>query len=168
MVRRGKVVAEQRARQLRMKAKRKRKAALPPAPLSSENALSPPAHWTGKRPVVLVVDDSKAALINAKKILEHKMYRVLLAENGREAWTLLQDEKPDLILSDIDMPALDGFGLLKLVREDLRLSDMPFILMTSNMAAHAKAFEQKGFDSLLPKPYNPEDLVEQIRFLLKE
>jgi len=171
LLRRGKVVSEQKARSRRMQAKRKRKAALPPLPVVSQtegSLVTKPQKQSGKRSMILVVDDSKAALMNAKKILDQEMYRVVMAENGREAWGVLQEEKPDLILSDIDMPALDGFGLLKLVREDLRLSDIPFILMTSNMAAHAKAYEQKGFDSLLPKPYKPEDLIEQIKFLLQE
>ena len=54
-------------------------------------------------------------------------------------------------------------GVLDLVREDLRLADLPFILMTSHLYAHVQSSQAAGFDSLLPKPYSPEDLVEQVK-----
>lgn len=164
-----KVRRDREHRALRMRRKRQRKAAAPPraAPVgagSVEVSLDAPEY----RPLILVVDDSKAALHNAKKVLDGQPYRVALAENGREAWALLQDQKPDLIISDIDMPLMNGFELLKLVREDLRLADLPFILMTSHLYTHVQSSQSAGFDSLLPKPYNPEDLVDQVRFLLQE
>lgn len=156
-------------RAVRMRRKRQRRQAAPPRALPSaacvhDIPLDAPEH----RPLILVVDDSPVALHNAKRVLDSQPYRVALAENGRQAWALLQDQKPDLIISDIDMPQMTGFDLLRLVREDLRLSDLPFILMTSNLYAHAQASQSAGFDSLLPKPYAPEDLVEQVRFLLQQ
>lgn len=164
-----KVRAAKEARAVRMRRKRQRKAALPPRIVPSASIVhdvsrDAPEH----RPLILVVDDSKAALFNAKRILESQPYRVVLAENGKQAWSLLQDQKPDLILSDLDMPLMTGFELLRLVREDLRLADLPFILMTSHLYAHVQASQNAGFDSLLSKPYHPEDLVEQVRFLLQE
>lgn len=160
---------EREARALRMRRKRHRKAAQPPRAVPSasmvhEISLDAPEH----RPLILVVDDSRAALQYAKSVLEKQPYRVLLAENGRVAWSYMQDQKPDLVLSDIDMPVMTGFELLRLVREDLRLADLPFILMTSHLSTHVKSSQGAGFDSLLPKPYSPEDLVEQVRFLLQE
>lgn len=164
-----KVRRDQEHRALRMRRKRQRKAAAPPrASPSAENLNEVPLDAPEYRPLILVVDDSKAALHNAKKVLDGQPYRVALAENGREAWALLQDQKPDLIISDIDMPLMNGFELLKLVREDLRLADLPFILMTSHLYTHVQSSQSAGFDSLLPKPYNPEDLVDQVRFLLQE
>lgn len=164
-----KVQTEREHRALRMRRKRQRKAAAPPRPSPSSASLNEvPLDAPEHRPLILVVDDSKAALHNAKQVLDRQPYRVMLAENGRQAWALLQDQKPDLIISDIDMPLMTGFELLKLVREDLRLADLPFILMTSHLYTHVQASQNAGFDSLLPKPYNPEDLVDQVRFLLQE
>lgn len=164
-----KVRKEREHRALRMRRKRQKKDAAPPRASPSSSTLNDvPLDAPEHRPLILVVDDSKAALHNAKKVLDRQPYRVMLAENGRQAWALLQDQKPDLIISDIDMPLMTGFELLKLVREDLRLADLPFILMTSHLYTHVQASQNAGFDSLLPKPYNPEDLVDQVRFLLQE
>lgn len=117
------------------------------------------------RPLVLVVDDSKAALVHAREILERGAYRVEVADNGRTAWALLQDHKPDLILSDIDMPVMTGLELLRLVREDLRLADLPFVLMTGNLFYH-QSLPSPEADSLLSKPYRAEDLLSQVNYLL--
>lgn len=120
------------------------------------------------RSVILIVDDSQSALFNAKKILEKQPYRLIFAENGQQAWGLIQDQIPDLVISDIDMPVMNGFQLLKLMREDYRLGSTPFMMMTSNIQAHLKEGSTAQFDSLLCKPYKPEDLIDQVRFLLQE
>lgn len=160
---------ERQERALRMRKKRQRRAAQPPKAIPSASIVhdmsrEAPEH----RPLILVVDDSKAAREYTRTILEKQPYRVIVAENGRVAWSYLQDQTPDLIISDIDMPLMTGFELLRLVREDLRLADMPFILMTSRLYKHVQSDQAAGFDSLLPKPHSPEDLVEQVRFLLQE
>lgn len=121
-----------------------------------------------RRPVVLVVDDSTVALELTRRILEENRYRVVTANHGRDAWAALQDLHPDLILTDIEMPHLDGFGLLKLVRADLALADVPVILMTANPVDHIKKGQQQGIDGFLPKPYEETDLIEQIRYVLQE
>lgn len=164
-----KVQSDRQARALRMRRKRQRKAAQPPKVSPSASMVHEVSREAPeRRPLILVVDDSKAAREYTRSILEKQPYRVLVADNGRAAWSYLQDQKPDLIISDIDMPLMTGFELLRLVREDLRLADLPFILMTSHLYAHVQSSQAAGFDSLLPKPYSPEDLVEQVRFLLQE
>lgn len=164
-----KVQADRTARALRMRRKRQRKAAQPPKVSPSASMVHEISREAPeRRPLILVVDDSKAAREYTRSILEKQPYRVLVADNGRAAWSYLQDQKPDLIISDIDMPLMTGFELLRLVREDLRLADLPFILMTSHLYTHVQSSQAAGFDSLLPKPYSPEDLVEQVRFLLQE
>ena len=170
-VRRKKIKAQMQARATRMRRKRRRSAALPPKAVPASSSASdngPPSDTPERRPVILVVDDSKSALVHAQRILETRAYRVVVAENGHVAWGLLQDQKPDLVISDIDMPKLDGFGLLRLIREDLRLADLPVMLMTGHLYLHVQAHQHEGFDSLLPKPYRPEDLLDQVKFLLQE
>ena len=170
LVRVQRVRAANKARALRMLRLRQKKAAQPPkaspsASLVSDNlSREAPEH----RPMILIANDSRAALQHAKSILEKQPYRVVLAENGRIAWGIMQEEKPDLVISDIDMPQLNGFQLLRLVREDLKLADLPFILMTNHLYTHVQSSQSAGFDSLLPMPYRPEDLVEQVRFLLQQ
>lgn len=164
-----KVRAEKDARAYRMRKQRKRKQAQPPRAAPSASIIHAiPQEAPENRPLILVVDDSKTALLNIQRVLYTQPYRVVVAEDGRQAWGLLQDESPALIISDIDMPFMTGLDLLKLVRSDLRLMETPFILMTSNLYKYLQASKAAGYDSLLSKPYRPEDLVEQVRHFLED
>lgn len=121
-----------------------------------------------RRAVVLVVDDSDTVLEAAKSALADRGYRVVLASNGREAWSTMQDTRPDIMVSDIDMPALDGFGLLRLVRSDLQLANLPVILMTGDANRLLEAGKLADISGILSKPFADRDLVDQVRFLLQE
>jgi CheY-like chemotaxis protein len=123
---------------------------------------------TKRRALVLVVDDSPTVLIAARKALENESYRVITSESGREAWNVLQDEHPDLIISDIEMPNVNGFQLLKLVREDLELADLPVMLMTSHLYYDVKMGQAAGANAFLTKPYEADDLIEQVRYLIPD
>jgi two-component system chemotaxis sensor kinase CheA len=80
---------------------------------------------------VLVVDDSITTRTLEKNILENSGYRVLVATDGEEAWSLMQTEALDLVVSDIAMPRMDGFALTERIRDDERFRDLPVILVTS-------------------------------------
>jgi len=80
---------------------------------------------------ILVVDDSITARSLEKSILEAHGYRVRIAVDGVEALELLRAEKADLIITDIQMPRLDGFGLLEALKQDSRLSKIPVIIVSS-------------------------------------
>jgi CheY-like chemotaxis protein len=125
-------------------------------------------HRGDRRPIVLVADDSSTVLETIRKALEDRQYRVVLANHGREAWSAMQDFRPDIVVSDIDMPFLDGFGLLRMIRSDLDLADMPVILMTANASSMLEANKLAGVSGVLAKPFEDRDLVDQIRFLLQE
>lgn len=121
-----------------------------------------------RRAVVLVVDDSSTVLEAARAALSERGYRVVVASNGREAWSTMQDARPDIMVSDIDMPALDGFGLLRLVRSDLQLANLPVILMTGDAGRLLEAGKLSDISGILSKPFADRDLVDQVRFLLQE
>lgn len=121
-----------------------------------------------RRPVVLVVDDSPTALESARRLLEDHRYRVVTASHGKDAWSALQDLHPDLILTDIEMPHMDGFGLLRLVRADLALAEIPVVFMTANPVHHIRAGKQNGINGFVLKPYREEDLIGQLQYLLQE
>jgi len=131
-------------------------------------AIRNPRPGLERRPVVMVVDDSDTFRQSVRKILEEEDYRVLVAEHGRAAWDLLQEQRPDMIISDIDMPHLDGFGLLNLIRGDLKLADVPMVLMTSHIDVDVQVGPKTGVDGFLPKPFEPQDILEQVRFVLNE
>lgn len=97
-----------------------------------------------KHPKILVVDDSITTRTLEKNILEAAGYRVQLATNGEEAMSLLMtDELPNLIVSDVNMPLLDGFGLTERVKQNPRYTDIPVILVTS---LDSPADKSKGID----------------------
>jgi CheY-like chemotaxis protein len=84
---------------------------------------------------VLVVDDSFTLRELQRRMLERAGYRVLLAEDGREALDVLEvEDDVELLVTDIDMPILDGFGLVRAVRSDGRFESMPVIIVTSRDA----------------------------------
>lgn len=129
----------------------------------------PPSKYKRKnQSTILLVEDSLTARITIKKILNKWHYNVIEAEDGKKAWEFLQKNKPDLIISDIDMPQLTGLELLKLIREDMTLVDIPVILITGSPKYHLQAAQQTGVDGLLSKPFEDKDLIDQVRFLLQE
>jgi chemotaxis protein histidine kinase CheA/CheY-like chemotaxis protein len=83
------------------------------------------------RPHILVVDDSITTRTLEKNILESKNYQVTVAVNGKEAWDMLQNQKFSLLITDVNMPIMDGFALTELVKQDAELNSMPVIIVTS-------------------------------------
>jgi two-component system chemotaxis sensor kinase CheA len=83
------------------------------------------------RPRILVADDSITTRTLEKNILEAAGYEVRAAADGQEAWSRLQEESFSLLVSDVDMPRLDGCGLTEKIRADEKLKNLPVILVTS-------------------------------------
>ena len=80
---------------------------------------------------ILVVEDEAGIRLNVTLMLKGEGYTVDSAENGREGIEHAQNFAPDLIVSDVMMPELDGFGLLEALRADPRFVDIPFIFLTA-------------------------------------
>lgn len=123
------------------------------------------------RALILIVDDSPASLYSAKRALSDK-YNIVTAKNGIDALDVIgslykKGQTPNLIVSDVDMPELDGFGLVNRLAADLRLSDIPVIIMTSHLELHIPiATDKKGIRGLLTKPYKNQELQSQVEYLL--
>lgn len=122
----------------------------------------------GRRSVVLLVDDSPTMLLKLRKVLELWEYKVITAKDGREAWGELQKVKPDLLVSDIEMPNLNGLELVKLMRSDLTLMSVPVVLITGNVEQYLKAGQMVEIEGLLQKPFEDKILIDQIRYILQE
>ncbi|WP_343630853.1 Hpt domain-containing protein [Roseateles sp.] len=112
-------------------------------------------------PLVMVVDDSLTVRRVTQRLLEREGYRVLLAKDGLDAMERLGgDELPTVVLSDIEMPRMDGFDLVRNLRADARLSSLPVIMITSRIAQkHRDYAQQLGVDDYLGKPYDEEHLL---------
>jgi len=115
-------------------------------------------------PLVLVVDDSLTVRRVTQRLLEREGYRVHLAKDGLEAMErLAEEELPAVVLSDIEMPRMDGFDLVRNLRADSRLATLPVIMITSRIAQkHRDYAHQLGVDDYLGKPYDEELLLSLI------
>jgi chemosensory pili system protein ChpA (sensor histidine kinase/response regulator) len=115
-------------------------------------------------PLVLVVDDSITVRRVTQRLLQREGYRVALAADGLQALEKLAEEKPAVVLSDIEMPRMDGFDLARNIRGDLRLKDLPIIMITSRIAEkHREHARELGVDHYLGKPYSEEELLSLVK-----
>lgn len=119
--------------------------------------------------LILVVDDSSSVRALVGKSLKEAGFHVMLAENGRVALEILRNEKPDLILSDIDMPEMNGEDFCQAVHADAVLAAIPFIVMSANdQRPIMRRMLQLGADSYLVKPFNVDQLVITVEKLLSD
>jgi chemosensory pili system protein ChpA (sensor histidine kinase/response regulator) len=120
-------------------------------------------------PLVLVVDDSITVRRVTQRLLQREGYRVTMAADGLQALERLAEELPSVILSDIEMPRMDGFDLLRNVRADAKLKHLPTIMITSRIAEkHREYAFELGANHYLGKPYNEEELLSLIRRYARE
>ena len=114
-------------------------------------------------PLVMVVDDSLTVRRVTQRLLLREGYRVVLAKDGLDALERLAEGVPAIVLSDIEMPRMDGFDLVRNMRADARLRDLPVIMITSRIAQkHRDYAAELGVDHYLGKPYSEEDLLALI------
>lgn len=117
---------------------------------------------------ILVIEDEPQMLRNLMTILRAEGFAVLGAPGGEEGVALARSEKPDLILCDLMMPVLDGFGVLQRVRGDSRLAPVPFIFLTARgEREEVRAGMNLGADDYLTKPVKVDDLLAAIRTRLE-
>ncbi len=119
-------------------------------------------------PRVLVVDDSVTVRKVSTRLLERHGMQVRTAKDGIDALARLQEERPDVMLLDIEMPRMDGFEVAGRVRHDPRLHDLPIIMITSRTGTkHRERAETIGVDRYLGKPFQETELLAQIEALVE-
>lgn len=115
---------------------------------------------------IMVVDDSVTVRKVTTRFLEREGYNVITAKDGVDALAVLQDEIPDLMLLDIEMPRMDGFEVAKNVRTTQRWKHLPIIMITSRTGSkHREHGLSLGVNRYMGKPYQEEVLLEAIREL---
>ncbi|MES2249909.1 MAG: Hpt domain-containing protein [Pseudomonadota bacterium] len=120
-------------------------------------------------PLVLVVDDSITVRRVTQRLLQREGYRVSLAADGLQALERLQQERPAVVLSDIEMPRMDGFDLARNIRADTALAELPIIMITSRIAEkHREYARDLGVNHYLGKPYSEEELLRLVRAYTSE
>jgi len=121
----------------------------------------------GTKPVVLLVDDSDDFREFMRDVLSES-YTVVEAVNGQEAWSQLKKTRPDIILSDVMMPVMDGNQFCRLVKDTPEYADIPFVLLTARLATeHKKEGYESGADDYITKPFDIDLLNLRIRNLMR-
>jgi len=113
--------------------------------------------------VVMVVDDSKVVRVKTGRLLAQQQYQVSHAADGLEALRQLGDQVPDVVITDVEMPGMDGFELTRHIRADPRTAGLPVIMITAADDRHREQAREVGVSVLLGKPYPEEALVAHIR-----
>ena len=131
---------------------------------AGKSVVSPQLAGPSQVPLVLVVDDSITVRRVTQRLLQREGYRVALAADGLQALERLQEERPTVVLSDIEMPRMDGFDLARNIRADGALRDLPIIMITSRIAEkHREHAMELGVNHYLGKPYSDEELLSLIQ-----
>lgn len=118
---------------------------------------------------VLVIEDETMLLENIKETLEMEYYDVSCAENGRVGVEVALREKPDLIVCDIMMPELDGFGVLLELRSNPVSATIPFIFLTARAdRGSMRQGMEMGADDYLTKPFTPNELITAVKARLEK
>ena len=125
---------------------------------------------THKKGTILVSDDDDEVRECIRMVLEKQGYRVVTVINGERALTEMDNEIPDLIISDIDMPKLDGYHFSEVVRKNSAWKDIPIIIV-SGLTKDSKQSEEVwahrlGVDAFIGKPFDPFLLAEKVEKLL--
>ncbi len=118
---------------------------------------------------ILVVDDSITTRILEQTVLESAGYDVMTAVDGVEAWNLLQERGADMVVSDVEMPRMDGFALCEAMRASRNFRDVPVVLVTT---LESEDHRQRGLDAgadayIVKSSFDQEALIETIEQLLK-
>lgn len=117
---------------------------------------------------ILAVDDNPDLTDFLKKALGEYFKRILIAADGAEALQLIRSHTPDIIVSDVMMPRMNGYELCKNIKEDITISHIPVILLTARDDKQSQMSGYKnGADAYLTKPFEVEMLMELIRNRLK-
>jgi len=118
---------------------------------------------------ILLIEDNPDMRDNTTEILELAHYNVVTAENGKKGIRLAQEKQPDLIICDIMMPELDGYGVLHLLSKEAQTASIPFIFLT---AKAEKSDYRKGMtlgaDDYLTKPYDDVELLSAVETRLRK
>jgi CheY-like chemotaxis protein len=153
-------LAEQRAEQERLAAQRveTERAEAERAPAAPRRVVK-----TAAQTLVLVADDSKVVRIKTGRLLAQHHYQVAYASDGLDAVQQMQAQLPDVLITDVEMPGLDGFELTRQLRADPQTAQLPVIMITAADDRHREQADAAGVSVLLGKPYPEDALIAHIR-----
>ncbi|MGV0025031.1 response regulator [Phormidesmis priestleyi] len=117
---------------------------------------------------VLVVDDSAMIRLILKESLSKSGFRVVEAIDGIEATAQIQSHRPDLVITDIVMPRMNGYELCRWIKSDPKTKSIPVMMCTTKNEDFDRYWGLKqGADAYIAKPYRPLELINAVRYLLE-
>jgi CheY-like chemotaxis protein len=111
----------------------------------------------------MVADDSKIVRVKTGRLLAQHQYRVSYATDGQDAMQQIEASAPDVVITDVEMPGMDGFELTRRVRQNPLTAHIPVIMITAADDRHREEAEHAGVTVLLGKPYPEDELMAHIR-----
>lgn len=120
------------------------------------------------KPQVLLVDDSMVVRKYVGDLLKKHGYDIVMKTDGWEAITYLNStvQKPELIISDIEMPNMNGFQLIEAIRKERKFNNVPVLVISAHAESHLKLMESENIQGFIKKPFEDKDLLSQISYLL--
>ena len=116
---------------------------------------------------IVIVEDSPTQAERLRRLIQSKAYRVRVAPNGQQALAMIRERKPQLVLSDIIMPEMNGYELCRAIKADPTLRDIPVILVTAlNDSKDIIRGIESGADNFVRKPYSEDYLLSRIGHML--
>jgi CheY-like chemotaxis protein len=131
----------------------------------ASDALPSPAAPNGGPLPLLIVDDSAVVRAKLSKLLTGAGYAVTLARHGQEALEQLNQHWFAMMITDLEMPEMDGFELIAEVSNDIRTENLPIIAITGHEALHAKVQDARGLFGIFKKPWNDRELLARVEVL---
>jgi DNA-binding response OmpR family regulator len=119
---------------------------------------------------VLLCDDEIHILRAAEFKLKKAGYDVQIAGDGQEAWEAIQRQKPDIVITDCQMPRLDGFALVARLRENPETQNLPVLMLTAKgyEVSHEEMAEKWQIIAVIAKPFSPRELLQKVNSILGE
>jgi CheY-like chemotaxis protein len=121
---------------------------------------------TPQQTVIMIADDSKLVRIKTGRLLTQFDYQVLYALDGQDAALQMQTTVPDILITDVEMPGMDGFALSAHVRNTPATAKLPIIMITAADEKHRLEADRVGVSILMGKPYSDENLINHIRLFM--
>ncbi len=132
----------------------------------AESATKPAVAKPPSDTIVMVVDDSKVGRIKTNRFLVNQQFQTQMAEDGCDAIEKINARMPDIVITDVEMPNMDGFELTKHIRSNPLTAHIPVIIISGNSEGYEEKAKEAGADLILGKPYSEDHIVERIHHFL--
>ena len=118
---------------------------------------------------ILICDDDIYILRAAEIKFQHAGYEACVAKDGEEAWQIIGAQKPDLLITDFQMPRLDGLNLIRRIRETPATADLPILMLTGKgfELSHDELTGTWGVLAVISKPFSPRELLLRVHAILE-